>query len=185
MHFTPAEEEARNALRTSPQQLPVRDPEAFVAFCNLLLLEQKSEENAETCNYLASLLIRKAETSRPEQPPERAPQRLIEEADRFILLHFEEEISTSLIAEQLQCHPDYLGSIYAEHRHCTIGDAIRKKRIAHACRLLEHSMMSIKQIAYESGFNDPSHFRRQFFRECSITPRAYRKLHTGGHVNTE
>ena len=43
MHFTPAEEEARNALRTSPQQLPVRDPEAFVAFCNLLLLEQKSE----------------------------------------------------------------------------------------------------------------------------------------------
>ena len=185
MHFTPAEEEARNALRTSPQQLPVRDPEAFVAFCNLLLLEQKSEENAETCNYLASLLIRKAETSRPEQPPERAPQRLIEEADRFILLHFEEEISTSLIAEQLQCHPDYLSRIYAEHRHCTIGDAIRKKRIAHACRLLEHSMMSIKQIAYESGFNDPSHFRRQFFRECSITPHAYRELHTGGHVNTE
>ena len=46
-------------------------------------------------------------------------------------------------------------------------------------------MMSIKQIAYESGFNDPSHFRRQFFQECAVTPRQYRKLHTGGHINTE
>ena len=185
MHFTPADDDAQDVLRTCPPHAPVRDPEAFTAFCNLLLLEQKSEENAESCNYLASLLIRKAETAPPETVPERAPLRLIEEADRFILLHFEEEISTSLIAEQLQCHPDYLGRIYAETRRCTIGDAIRKKRIAHACRLLEHSMMSVKQIAYESGFNDPSHFRRQFFRECSVTPRQYRQLHTGEHVNTE
>ena len=46
-------------------------------------------------------------------------------------------------------------------------------------------MMSVKQIGYESGFNDPAHFRRQFFRECAMTPYQYRKHLSGGHVNTE
>lgn len=186
MHVLPADEEARKALHDFPVRSgPLRETEAFAAFCNLLLLEQKDRNHQESCNYLASLLIRKAQ--REAGPPEflSGTRRLIEETDRFILLHFEENISTSQIAESLQCHPDYLGRIYAEARHRTIGDAIRIRRIAHACRLLENSMMSVKQIGYESGFNDPAHFRRQFFRECAMTPYQYRKHLSGGHVNTE
>ncbi len=185
VHFSPEDREGRERLLRCPQSAPVRDADAFVTCCNLLLQEQKAEENAESCNYLVSLLVDKAEKSSGCALPLHGTRRLIEETDRFILLHFDEELSTSFIAGKLQCHPDYLGRIYAAARNCTIGEAIRKKRIAHACRLLETSMMSIKQIAYESGFNDPSHFRRQFFQECAVTPRQYRKLHTGGHINTE
>lgn len=185
MHFTPPDKDARDILAEYPQYAAIREQENFVSFCQLLLLEQKSGGNAESCNYLASLLIRKAEKNSGEENALSGTKRLIEETDRFIMLHFEEDISASQIAEKLQCHPDYLSRIYTQNRHCTIGGAIRKKRIEHACRLLENSMMPVKQIGYESGFNDPSYFRKQFLRECAVTPYKYRKLHTGGHVNTE
>jgi AraC-like DNA-binding protein len=53
-------------------------------------------------------------------------------------------------------------------------DLVRKLRLAHARRLLEHSDKAISAICYEVGFTNLSNFNRHFRNDVGSTPRAYR-----------
>jgi len=48
-------------------------------------------------------------------------------------------------------------------------------RVAHACRLLAEDHLSIANVSYESGFNNLSHFNKQFRMVTGLSPRDYRK----------
>lgn len=48
-------------------------------------------------------------------------------------------------------------------------------RIANACKLLQEDDRDVAQACYSSGFNNPSHFHKQFKKIVSITPKEYRK----------
>ena len=54
-------------------------------------------------------------------------------------------------------------------------DLVRKLRLAHARRLLEHSDKAISEICYEVGFSNLSNFNRHFLNDAGETPRAYRQ----------
>jgi AraC-like DNA-binding protein/mannose-6-phosphate isomerase-like protein (cupin superfamily) len=57
-------------------------------------------------------------------------------------------------------------------------DLVRKLRLAHARRLLEHSDKAVSEICYEVGFSNLSNFNRHFLNDAGETPRAYRqRLH--------
>lgn len=53
-------------------------------------------------------------------------------------------------------------------------DLVRKLRLAHARRLLEHTDKPISDICYEVGFSNLSNFNRHFLNETGAAPRAYR-----------
>lgn len=182
VHFLPRNNAAAREFAALEQYAKVCDSERYQSYLQMLLAEQKSGD-VSACDHLLNLLLEK--TARTVPANVSPPLRLAEAAEQLIRLHFEEELSAATLSESLHCHPDYLGRIFRQEYGCSIGDAIRRRRIAHACKLLENSMLSIKEICFESGFNDPSYFRRQFFRECALTPREYRVLHSGEHVNTE
>ena len=48
-------------------------------------------------------------------------------------------------------------------------------RIEHACKLLMYSNLTISQIAYDAGFNNLSHFNKQFKAITKQTPTMYRE----------
>jgi AraC-like DNA-binding protein len=48
-----------------------------------------------------------------------------------------------------------------------------------ATTYLDQSHLSIKEVAYSLGFNDPSNFSRAFRRWEGMTPKEYRKLQSG------
>lgn len=52
---------------------------------------------------------------------------------------------------------------------------IRKMRLHNAMELLGASELSISEIAYETGFNDPKYFSRVFAEEYGAPPSSYRK----------
>lgn len=52
---------------------------------------------------------------------------------------------------------------------------VNEVRVAHACRLLANNDLSISGISYESGFNNISHFNKQFKLLTGQNPRDYRK----------
>ncbi|GAA1793209.1 AraC family transcriptional regulator [Pseudarthrobacter sulfonivorans] len=54
-------------------------------------------------------------------------------------------------------------------------DLVRKLRLAHARRLLEHSDKAIADICYEVGFSNLSNFNRHFLNDAGETPRQYRQ----------
>jgi AraC-like DNA-binding protein/mannose-6-phosphate isomerase-like protein (cupin superfamily) len=58
-------------------------------------------------------------------------------------------------------------------------DLVRKLRLAHARRLLEHSDKAISDICYEVGFSNLSNFNRHFLNDAGETPRQYRQRTQG------
>jgi AraC-like DNA-binding protein len=54
-------------------------------------------------------------------------------------------------------------------------DLVRKLRLAHARRLLDHSDQAISAICYEVGFSNLSNFNRHFLNDAGETPREYRQ----------
>jgi len=52
---------------------------------------------------------------------------------------------------------------------------IRVIRLSRAVQLLEKSQLSISEIAYQVGFNNPKYFARQFKEEYKVLPTEYRK----------
>lgn len=57
---------------------------------------------------------------------------------------------------------------------------VKKVRLHAACTALRASSRSVAQIAYESGFNDPSGMSRAFREELKISPRQYRARFKSG-----
>jgi AraC-like DNA-binding protein len=57
----------------------------------------------------------------------------------------------------------------------TAGEIVRERLLLESKRLLIHSDMSIQQISDELGYEDLSYFSRQFRKNESMTPSAYRK----------
>lgn len=62
---------------------------------------------------------------------------------------------------------EYMGQAPAEY--------IRSIRMKKACELLNSKNLSVGQIAYMTGFNDPHYFGKAFKKEFGITPSEYRK----------
>lgn len=52
-------------------------------------------------------------------------------------------------------------------------DFIRDIRLKRAAQLLEKSKMTVSEIAYEVGFNDPKYFAKYFKKEFGVTPSTY------------
>jgi AraC family transcriptional regulator len=83
------------------------------------------------------------------------------------------------LAAEAGVHPGYLAGAFRRHFGCTVGEYLRRQRVALACRHLTGSDTSLAEIALLAGFADQSHFTRTFKRQIGLTPAAYRKLTAG------
>jgi AraC family transcriptional regulator len=90
--------------------------------------------------------------------------------------HCTESWDLGKIAAEAGVHPGYLATAFRRHFGCTVGEFVRRERIALACRDLARADVSLADIATLAGFADQSHFTRTFRRQIGMTPAAYRKM---------
>lgn len=185
-HCLPENEDGRAFLTSYEQYASCARPERVAEYFNRILEEQRAGTAQEELDLLWEILMLAAsEKIAAGNETTTAPARLARRAADWIRLHFEESISTADLAAELRCNPDYLGRVFRRTYGCSVIEAINHARIQHCCRLLAGSMMTVREAAFESGFNDPAYFRRCFFRVMAMTPGEYRRIHGGGHLNTE
>lgn len=94
----------------------------------------------------------------------------------------QDQIDTNLtlslkdISRSLKLHPTYLSREFSKYfDDLSFGDYIRKLRIKKAMDMMQNTSYSLAEIAYLTGFSDPSHFTRIFRMQTGKTPAAYRK----------
>jgi len=79
------------------------------------------------------------------------------------------------LAEMLRITPDHLSATLREIAGANTSDLISERIILEAKRLLAHSRLGIAEVAYSTGFEDPSYFARFFKRKTGATPKEFRK----------
>lgn len=95
-------------------------------------------------------------------------------AQRHVLKHYQEKTSLADMAQL--CAMDSMGFSRAFKREqgCTFREFLQRARIEAAADQLRGSRLSVIDIAGAVGFNDPSHFTRQFRQYMGVTPSVYR-----------
>lgn len=77
-------------------------------------------------------------------------------------------------------HPVQISRQFHQYFDCTIGEYLRRIRIAKAQSLLSCPEMEVSQIALACGFCDQSHFTSMFRRVTGMSPCLYRRLISSG-----
>lgn len=65
---------------------------------------------------------------------------------------------------------------FKKHFDDTPANYIRNNRLKKAIDLLCHSSLSVSEISFHVGYEDPSYFSRLFLRKFKILPSEYRKI---------
>jgi AraC family transcriptional regulator len=89
----------------------------------------------------------------------------------------EQERTRLTLSELSRCvgrHPVQISRQFHHYFGCTIGEYIRRVRVARAQSLLSRRDLKIAEIALACGFSDQSHFTKAFRRLAGMPPHQYR-----------
>ena len=89
--------------------------------------------------------------------------------------NYTKELNLDEIANIVNLNKSSFCRYFKSRTHKTCSHFLNEIRIAHACKLLINSNMSISEICYETGYNNISHFNRQFKQITGLTAREYTK----------
>src|SRR6266481_7289682 len=78
-------------------------------------------------------------------------------------------------ASQLATHPNHLNAVVKRKTQKTAIAFIHEQLIHEAKSLLNQTELSVKEIAFNLGFSEPSHFNHFFKKQMRTTPVLYRK----------
>lgn len=93
----------------------------------------------------------------------------------FVEKNFHRQVVLEEAAEVINMTPPAFCRFFKKLNHKTFVEFLNEFRVAHACSLLSEKHLSIAAVSYESGFNNLSHFNKQFKAVTGVTPTQYRQ----------
>lgn len=96
----------------------------------------------------------------------------------FILKHYSKEIKLEKIAELANLTKASFCRYFVSKTHKTFSQFLNEVRILNACKSLVNSNMTITKICYDTGYNNISHFNRQFKLITGLTAKQYAKKYS-------
>lgn len=79
------------------------------------------------------------------------------------------------IAGLFNCSPSHFYSLFKKHTGYTPIVYFNNLKIQKACQYLSFTSLSVKEISFRLGYNDPLYFSRLFSSIMQISPMGYRK----------
>jgi AraC-like DNA-binding protein len=109
-----------------------------------------------------------------EQLPSEAESNRLGDVLNYIFENYIHEISVEEIAKKAHLSKSQFSYFFKLHTDKTFVQFLNEVRIENACQRLIKSEKTIENICYESGFNNVSHFVRQFKKVKGCTPSEFR-----------
>jgi AraC-like DNA-binding protein len=103
-----------------------------------------------------------------------AGSRLVRQFHISVERHFHEELTLADYARELGVTANHLNDVVRRETKQSAGSLIRRRRLLDAKRLLSHSTLSVSEVGYGLGFQDPSYFSRFFRKSTGLAPAAFR-----------
>ena len=110
---------------------------------------------------------------------ESEPVRKIEESIAYMLRHLDEPLQVATLAARAGISPSHYFALFKRQIGCAPIDCFIRLRMQRACRLLDGTGLSIKEVAAALGYDDPFYFSRIFKSVNRVAPSEYRLLKNG------
>lgn len=145
------------------------------------ILKESMEEN----NIMALLerLKNKLDQERTTNNQQVIVTRLLERSTRnedvlkaqnYVHTHLTEKISLTEVAAHLHLNSSYFSRMYKKETGEGFVEFVTRVKMEKALELLDQSIKSVEQIAYELGFESKSYFLKTFKRFYGLSPKSYK-----------
>ena len=92
-----------------------------------------------------------------------------------------QELSVDELASSVNLSPSRLRHLFREEAGISLARYIKLVRMQKAKELLESTFLNVKQIMFQVGLKDESHFVRNFKRIYKLSPVKYRASYLGSN----
>jgi transcriptional regulator, araC family len=89
--------------------------------------------------------------------------------------HFSIQHQLAFYSDALSCHEKTLNQTCRQYAGLTAKQFINQRILLESKRLLAYTKASVKEIAWQLGFEEATHFGKFFKKEMPKTPLAFRK----------
>jgi AraC-like DNA-binding protein len=100
---------------------------------------------------------------------------LVQRACQLMTRDFSTDLSLPQICQSVGASRSKLSRLFRQYCGCGAMSWLREQKMQQACRLLEHSDLSVCEIAIELGFYDSAFFCKTFKTKFGITPLKFRQ----------
>jgi AraC-like DNA-binding protein len=94
----------------------------------------------------------------------------------YMMKNYHEEVTLQQIADLVHMAPASVSRFFKTATGLTLFEYLNKIKIDLARQLLLNTDLSVVDISYDCGFNNLSHFNKQFKKFNQVSPRQFRKL---------
>lgn len=135
--------------------------------------------------YLKQIIIRATRIWKEQQLGEMANQpnhevEFFREFSRLVEIHYRYKHLVADYADLLGVAPKTLTHKFKKYELPSPNDVIKQRILLEAKRLLIHTSLSAKEIAYDLGYEDPAYFNRLFSKKIGDAPNVFRKKYLEG-----
>ena len=154
--------------------LKLQQPQKFEALLRRMtrLLAQSPPDVGMQASALAyQILLVLSQSIQPSVP------RIVERALDFMQHNLQRQLKLQDLCAQLGVNEAYLGRKFAQYLKISPIKYFLKQKLSWSANMLCTTSLTIKEIAYRAGYEDPFYFSKQFKQQFGISPRQYRKNH--------
>ncbi len=90
-----------------------------------------------------------------------------------VMQHFQEDIKVDDIADLVSMNKSSFCRYFKKTTQKTFTEFLNEVRIGFACKVLMEKQMGILETSYYCGYNNISHFNRQFKKKVKMSPSEY------------
>ena len=153
--------------------------------CIAILTNESAAKHASGCQHhitrglidtIVGMLVREYDLPQDAERPKEARSITITRQFKALLFQqYKEKKKPSDYADVLKISTPYLNQAVKSFSGFTVSYWIQKMVMTEAKRLLYYTDLSVKEIAYELGYDDQAYFSRLFTLTEKISPQGYRK----------
>lgn len=99
---------------------------------------------------------------------------VLDRAQAYIQDRYTEDLSLEEVADFVHLNAHYFSKIFKQQTGSNFIDYVTKLRIDKAKSLMNSESLSLKEVCYKVGYNDPNYFSRVFKRVTGITASEFR-----------
>ncbi len=105
----------------------------------------------------------------------RKDHEIVNKTYEYIINRFaDHHITLDEISSYANMSPTTFCRYFKKHFCKTFTNFLNEVRVGHACKLLQQTDKTVAEIAFASGYNQLTHFNRQFKRIIGYSPKEYR-----------
>ncbi len=140
------------------------------------MLEKYPLWECNVINLVQSILVdtirysEKNTIARSDSPP-----LLLQNVVSYLHKNYAKDLSLTTLSDKFGVSSGHLGLVFSKTFGMSLPNYVNRVRLRHACNLLEHSTLSIKEISLVSGFGSVEYFFYSFKKNLLTTPGEYRK----------